>query len=56
VGYEYPHSLPEGVSEQSLMPEGMEDRRYYEPTKRGFEAELRERLVSFQRKQRKSGN
>jgi hypothetical protein len=34
----------------------MEDRRYYEPTERGFEATLRERLVSLQRKQRKSGN
>jgi putative ATPase len=56
VGYEYPHSLPEGVSDQSLMPEGMEDRRYYEPTERGFEAKLRERLVSLRRKQRKSGN
>ena len=56
VGYEYPHNLPEGVSDQSLMPEGMEDRRYYEPTERGFEAELRERLVSLLRKQRKSGN
>jgi putative ATPase len=56
VGYEYPHSLPEGVSDQSLMPEGMEDRRYYEPTERGFEAKLRERLVSVRRKQRKSGN
>ena len=56
VGYEYPHNLPEGVSEQNLMPEGLEDRRYYEPTERGFEATLRERLVSLLRKQRKSGN
>ena len=45
VGYEYPHNLPAGVSEQPLMPEGMEDRRYYEPTERGFEAKLRERLA-----------
>jgi putative ATPase len=44
VGYEYPHSLPEGVSEQGLMPEGLEDRRYYEPTGRGFEQTLQERL------------
>jgi replication-associated recombination protein RarA len=26
------------------MPEGFEDRRYYEPTERGFEQELRDRL------------
>jgi putative ATPase len=44
VGYEYPHDLPEGVSDQPLMPEGLEDRHYYEPTDRGFEQTLKERL------------
>jgi putative ATPase len=44
VGYEYPHRLPDGVSNQQLMPEGLEDRQYYEPTERGFEQKLRERL------------
>ncbi|MEX0993843.1 MAG: replication-associated recombination protein A [Solirubrobacterales bacterium] len=44
IGYEYPHDLPEGVSNQSLMPEELSGRRYYEPTDRGFERELRERL------------
>jgi putative ATPase len=54
VGYEYPHELPGGVSEQSLLPDGMEDRRYYEPTDRGFEQELRERLAARRQKQRKN--
>jgi putative ATPase len=53
-GYEYPHNLPQGVSDQQLMPEGYEDRRYYEPVDRGFEAKLRERLTAIRRKQRKS--
>jgi putative ATPase len=44
VGYEYPHELPEGVSDQPLIPEGLEERQYYEPTDRGFERTLRERL------------
>ena len=56
VGYEYPHDLPGGRLRQPLMPEGLEDRRYYEPTDRGFEAKLRERLVSLLRKQRKTGD
>jgi len=56
VGYEYPHDLPEGVSEQSLLPEGMEGRRYYEPTERGFEQELRERMADLRQKQRKNGD
>jgi putative ATPase len=52
VGYEYPHRLPEGVSDQPLMPEGLEDRRYYEPTERGFEGTLRERLARLRRKRK----
>ena len=43
VGYSYPHDLEGGVSDQSLMPEGMEGRRFYEPTEYGFEAELKRR-------------
>jgi putative ATPase len=54
VGYEYPHSLPEGISEQQLMPEGLEDRRYYEPTDRGFEQTLQERLDRL--KEQRKGN
>ena len=49
VGYEYPHSVDEGVSDQPLMPEGMEDRRYYEPTDRGYEKALQERLAALRR-------
>jgi putative ATPase len=52
-GYEYPHDLPEGVSDQPLLPEGLQDREYYEPTERGFEAKLRERLVKLRQKRRK---
>jgi putative ATPase len=55
VGYEYPHDLPGGVSQQSLLPEGMEDRRYYEPTERGFERGLRDRIAELRQKQRKNG-
>ena len=43
-GYHYPHDFPDGVIDESLMPEGMEGRRFYAPTNRGVEAELAERL------------
>ena len=43
VGYVYPHDLDSGISEQSLMPEGLEEKVFYEPTDRGFEAELAKR-------------
>jgi putative ATPase len=52
VGYEYPHALPEGVSDQQLMPEGLEDRRFYEPTDRGFERTLGERLSRLKREKK----
>jgi putative ATPase len=42
-GYVYPHDVDGGVSGQSLMPEGLENLRFYEPTRYGFEAELARR-------------
>jgi putative ATPase len=44
VGYVYPHDEPGGVAEQPVMPEGLEAERFFEPTGRGFEVELRRRL------------
>ena len=43
-GYHYPHDFPDGVVHESLMPEGMEGRRFFAPTDRGVESELAERL------------
>jgi replication-associated recombination protein RarA len=33
------------VADQPLTPESVRSERFYEPTDRGFEAELRERLA-----------
>ena len=43
-GYRYPHDFPEGYAGGSLMPEGLEAVRFYEPTDRGPEGELARRL------------
>jgi putative ATPase len=48
-GYVYPHDEPGGVADQALAPEGLEGERFYEPTDRGFEAELSERLEKLKR-------
>lgn len=40
-GYQYSHSFEGGWVDQAYLPE---DRRYYEPVDRGFEAEIRKRL------------
>ena len=55
IGYVYPHDEPEGVANQPVMPEGLEGERFYEPTDRGLEATLRERLEELRRKHRKPG-
>jgi putative ATPase len=51
-GYVYPHDEPGGVADQPLAPQGMEDQRFYEPTDRGFEAELRRRLAELRKRRR----
>jgi putative ATPase len=43
-GYVYPHDEPGGVADQPLLPDDLQERRFFEPTDRGFEAELRRRL------------
>jgi putative ATPase len=49
-GYRYAHDEPGGVSDQKLLPEGLEGRRFYLPTDRGFEAELKRRWAALQKK------
>ncbi|HEY7922745.1 MAG TPA: replication-associated recombination protein A [Vicinamibacteria bacterium] len=43
-GYRYAHDEQEGVAAMESLPEGLRGRRYYEPTDRGAETELRARL------------
>jgi putative ATPase len=52
VGYVYPHDEPGGVSDQALLPEGMEGERFYEPTERGFEGEIARRLEELRKRLR----
>ena len=43
-GYAYDHDAEDGFSGQDYWPTGMEAQTFYEPTGRGFEARVRERL------------
>jgi len=49
-GYRYAHDEPGGIADQPLMPPGLEDLRFYAPSERGFEAELRRRLEAIRKK------
>jgi putative ATPase len=46
-GYAYDHNEQEAFSGQSYFPDGMQRQSFYQPTARGFEAELKERLERF---------
>ena len=49
-GYVYPHDEPGGVADQELAPPELRGVRFYEPTDRGLEAELRERIEDLRRR------
>src|SRR5579871_5703149 len=51
-GYEYPHDHPDGWVAQDYLPE---NRRYYEPVDRGYEAVIRQRLEDLRRKTAEGG-
>jgi putative ATPase len=44
TGYVYPHDQADAVADQPLAPESVRGESFYEPTDRGFEAGMRERL------------
>jgi putative ATPase len=43
-GYRYAHDEADAVTDMSCLPPALEGRRYYQPTDRGFEQEIRRRL------------
>jgi putative ATPase len=53
-GYRYPHDSEDAINEQQYMPAELGERRYYEPSERGYEGRLGEYLERV-RLARKSG-
>jgi putative ATPase len=47
-GYRYAHSESEGVADMSCLPPALEGRKYYTPTERGFEKEIKRRLDGWE--------
>ncbi|WP_447009983.1 replication-associated recombination protein A [Saccharothrix hoggarensis] len=48
-GYRYPHDVPEGVLTQQYPPDDLVGRDYYEPTGRGAERVIAERLPKLRK-------
>ena len=53
VGYRYAHDSPDALVEQEHLPTQLKDRTYYEPTDRGYEAEIQKRLATWRRRLRR---
>ena len=47
-GYQYAHDQAEGVADMDCLPERLRGRRFYQPTERGFEKEIKRRLDGWQ--------
>ncbi len=46
-GYQYAHDAPEAVTGMNCLPPALQGRRYYQPTDRGFEKEIKRRLEGW---------
>ena len=54
-GYAYDHDAPEAFSGQDYWPEALGRQRFYAPSERGFEREVRKRLEWWQKLRRERG-
>ena len=55
VGYRYPHDEPGALNDQRALPDSVAPQKFFEPSDRGFEAELGERLERIRRIREGSG-
>jgi putative ATPase len=51
-GYAYDHDAEEAFSGQDYWPEGMDGQSFYDPSDRGFEARIRERLDYWEQRRK----
>jgi len=53
AGYQYAHDAPDALVDQDHLPPELEGRTYYEPTDRGYEAEIQRRLAQWRSRLRR---
>jgi len=51
-GYRYPHDHPDAYVPEGYLPEAIEKLQFYEPTRRGYEATLGDRLKRWREQRR----
>lgn len=52
AGYRHAHQFEDALSEMECMPEELRDRIFYEPTERGLEKRIAERMAEIQNKRK----
>ena len=52
-GYQYAHDYDDAITDMSCLPESLEGAKFYQPTDRGFEAEIQKRLTDWKVKKEK---
>ena len=53
-GYRYAHNEAEGVADMDCLPPSLQGKKYYQPTDRGFEEEIRKRIAEWTRLKKKT--
>ena len=48
-GYRYAHEEREAIADMECLPPSLAGRRYYRPTDRGFEKEIKRRLDGWEK-------
>ena len=54
-GYRYAHDEAAGIADMECLPPAHRDRRFYEPTDRGFESTIRERISEWRSRLSRGG-
>ena len=47
-GYQYAHSEPDAIADMSCLPASLQGEKFYRPTERGFEKEIKRRLDGWE--------
>ena len=48
-GYQYAHEEPDAIADMDCLPPSLAGRKYYRPTDRGFEKEIKRRLEGWEK-------
>jgi putative ATPase len=48
-GYKYPHDFPGHFVKEEYLPPALKDKKYYQPSGEGFEAEVERRIEGWRR-------